>query len=182
MRILMLAFLVLIAGAAEAHRVSLFVSVEGDTAHAEGYFPDGGACKDCQVEVLELGSGKKLLEGTTDEEGGFSFKLPGNRPLKVVLNAGMGHRDEYILRELETGPSNQEASTAESAREEIEIPDSGLRALDQVLEKRLKPVEQRLTRIEQRLSQPGMTEVIGGIGYIVGIFGIFLYLKGRGRR
>lgn len=182
MRILIIAFLVLIAGVAEAHRVNLFVSVEGDTVHAEGYFPDGGACKDCLVEVLELGSGKKLLEGATDAEGTFSFKLPGKGPLKVVLNAGMGHRDEYILREPETGPSSPEASTAESAPEEIKIPGSGLQAFDEVLDRKLTPIDQRLIKIEQRLSRPGMAEVIGGIGYIVGIFGILFYLKGRGRR
>lgn len=182
MRILMFAFLVLIAGAAEAHRVNLFVYVEEDTVYAEGYFPDGAACRECLVEVLELDSGEKLLEGTTDEEGMFSFKLPGKGPLKVVLDAGMGHRDEYILREPETGPAGPEESRAESALEEGEVPESGLQALDQVLEKRLKPMEQRLIRIEQRLSRPGLTEVIGGIGFIVGIFGIFLYLKGRGRR
>lgn len=179
MRILMLAFLVLIVGAAEAHRVNLFVYVEEDTVHAEGYFPDGAACRDCLVEVLELDSGEKLLEGATDEEGMFSFKLPGKGPLKVVLNAGMGHRDEYILREPGTG---SEEPRAGNAPEEIKLPESGLQALDRVLEKRLKPMEQRLVRIEQRLSRPGLTEVIGGIGFIVGIFGILLYLKGRGRR
>lgn len=179
MRILMLAFLVLIAGAAEAHRVNLFVYVEEDTVHAEGYFPDGGACRDCLVEVFKLDSGEKLLEGATDEEGMFSFKLPGKGPLKVVLNAGMGHRDEYLLR---SEPAGSEEPQAESAPEEGKIPESGLQALDQVLEKRLKPMEQRLIRIEQRLSRPGLIEVIGGIGFIVGIFGIFLYLKGRGRR
>jgi nickel transport protein len=179
MRILVLAFLVLIAGVAEAHRVNLFVYVEGDTVYAEGYFPDGGACRDCLVEVLELDSGEKLLEGTTDEEGMFSFKLPGKGPLKVVLNAGMGHRDEYILR---SGPAGSEETRAENVPEEIKLPESDFQALDQVLEKRLRPMEQRLIRIEQRLSRPGLTEVIGGIGFIVGIFGIFLYLKERGRR
>jgi nickel transport protein len=182
MRVLIIAFLVLIAGVAEAHRVNLFVSVEGDTVHAEGYFPDGAACRDCLVEVLELGSGKKLLAGTTDEQGRFSFKLPGKGPLKVVLNAGMGHRDEHILREPETGLSSPEASGAEHAPEEVKIRGIGLQAFDEVLDSKLKPIDQRLIKIEQRLSRPGMTEVIGGIGYIVGIFGIFLYLKERGRR
>jgi len=41
----------------------------------------------------------------------------------------------------------------------------------------LEPVKRMLVDMNQ--AGPGMTEIIGGIGYILGLFGIVAYMKSR---
>jgi len=47
--------------------------------------------------VFDL-SGNKLLEGKTNDNGEFSFKIPKKADLRIVLEATMGHKTEYILK------------------------------------------------------------------------------------
>ena len=54
--------------------------------------------------------GNRILEGTTDDQGRFSFPKPGPGSLSVVLHAGMGHRAEWQLE------SEKPAEAAERAR------------------------------------------------------------------
>jgi nickel transport protein len=58
-----------------AHRVVLFAYVEGDTVFTESYFSDGKRCQDSRIEVFDS-FGNKLLEGTTDKNGEYSFIPP----------------------------------------------------------------------------------------------------------
>ena len=39
-----------------------------------------------------------------------------------------------------------------------------------------------LVKLQEQSEKPGLTEIIGGIGYIIGIMGIIGYLKGRAAR
>ena len=67
--------------------------------YSESYFVDGTKCKNSVLEVFDGRDGTKLLEGKTDEEGKFSFKIPKVTSLKLVLHASMGHQAEFTLGE-----------------------------------------------------------------------------------
>ena len=41
---------------------------------------------------------------------------------------------------------------------------------------------EKLVKIEERMSKPSLRDVFGGIGYIVGIFGLIALIKGKKRR
>jgi len=79
-----------------AHKVNLFAYAEGDTVCTESYFSDGKRIQGGKIEIFDT-EGNKVLEGLTDSDGQFKFRPPVNGALKIVLNASMGHRDEYIL-------------------------------------------------------------------------------------
>jgi len=49
-------------------------------------------------------TGKELLNGKTDTKGEFSFKVPKPDDLKIVLEAGMGHRAEWPLSKQDLAP------------------------------------------------------------------------------
>jgi nickel transport protein len=51
--------------------------------------------------------------------------------------------------------------------------------IESVIDRKLKPLENMLIKLQERIEKPGITEIIGGIGYIIGIFGIIMYLKSR---
>lgn len=82
-----------------AHEVNIYAYAENGMVHSDSYFVDGAKCKNSVVEVFDEKSGTKLLEGKTDKDGRFSFKIPMVAPLSLVLHASMGHRAEYILTE-----------------------------------------------------------------------------------
>jgi nickel transport protein len=92
--------LVLTVGGASAHKVNVFAYAEGGTIHTESYFPDGKAVEGGTIEVFDT-AGSKLLEGKTDQEGKFSFQISRKEDLTIVLNASMGHRNEYLLKKKE---------------------------------------------------------------------------------
>lgn len=151
--LLNLALLVL-ASNALAHRVVLFAYAEGDMVFTESYFSDGKRCQNSRIEVFDA-SGNKLLEGKTDESGEFSFKRPNPTDLRIVLTAGMGHRDEYVI------PARDVSEGAEGKAWPSDIPPAG---------KKVFQGERRGI---------SFIRALGGIGFIFGIMGIILYFRGR---
>ena len=95
-----LAFLILLlsmpVSVVFAHKVNIFAYAEGDTVYTESYFSDGKEIKGGIVEVYDS-QGIKLLEGKTDENGKFDFKLPKKDDLNIVLLASLGHKNSYTL-------------------------------------------------------------------------------------
>ncbi len=170
-----------------AHKVNVFAWVEGDTVFVEGYFPGGKKSQDSLVEVFNP-AGTKLLEGRTNEKGEFSFKIPERTDLKIVLTASMGHKNDFTVSagdfgEVRLSPSSPAPSFAERAKDASEHPAdlSQLEGMiDRALDRKLAPVI-KLIR-DTRKEGPSITEIVGGIGYIFGLFGLVMYFKSRKER
>ncbi|MFA9435031.1 MAG: hypothetical protein ACERKR_10195 [Deltaproteobacteria bacterium] len=170
-----------------AHKVNVFAWVEGDTVFVEGYFPGGKKSQDSLVEVFNP-AGTKLLEGRTNEKGEFSFKIPERTDLKIVLTSSMGHKNDFIVpardfQEVKSSPSSPAQSFAESAKHSSAHPAdlSQLEGMiDRALDRKLAPVI-KLIR-DTRKEGPTISEIVGGIGYIFGLFGLVMYLKSRKNR
>ena len=172
-----------------AHKVNVFAYVEGEKIYTESYFNDGKKCIDSKIEVFD-NQGNKLLEGLTDKEGEFSFEVPsedGN--LKIVLTASMGHRAEYSISEDEIRGSVGLIKEKNEEPVSIVFPETSsvdLKEIQSIIEdtmdEKLKPIMREIIEIkksqEDRISP---TEIIGGIGYIIGIFGIVAYFLSRKR-
>lgn len=167
-----------------AHRVMIFGWVEGDTVFTESKFSGGKKATNAQVLVFDR-DGKQLLEGRTNGRGEFSFKVPRITELRIVLNASMGHKAEWRIPESEiravTGLSeignNDERSQPVApglSREEVR------KLVEDSLDRKLAPIVNMLT--ELRSQGPSVTEIVGGIGYIVGLMGLALYFMSRERQ
>lgn len=173
-----------------AHKVNIFAYVEGDKVYTESYFNDGKKCLDSKIEVFDI-QGNKVLEGLTDEEGMFSFEVPPEEgidgDLKIVLTASMGHRTEYIM------PANELRGVMGLVKKESENPiipvvspeissfdsEEIQRLIEDTLDEKLKPIMREIKKSQEDRISP--TEIIGGIGYIIGIFGITAYFLSRKR-
>lgn len=92
-------FLVLgcLMGTAWAHKVNIFAYAENGKVFTESYFASGQKVIGGTIEVLDA-NGKKLLEGKTDKEGLFAFPLASKQTLTIIINAGMGHKNSYVLK------------------------------------------------------------------------------------
>lgn len=170
---------------AHAHKVSLFAWVENDTVYTESYFGGEKKAIGGLIKVYDL-SGNQLLEGKTDENGAFSFRIPQKTDLKIVLEATMGHKTEFILKaeDLGAGPESVEVSREKekpavltSSSVETDMAEIRL-MMEGVMDARLKPIAKALAKIQQDKG-PSFTEIIGGIGYIFGLMGVALYFGSR---
>jgi len=88
--------MMVLSPSALAHKVNIYAYVEGDTVFTESYFPDGKKVQNGKIKVYDE-SGGLFLEGTTDINGQFTFRCPVKNKLNIVLDASMGHRDEFVL-------------------------------------------------------------------------------------
>lgn len=167
--------LLLLVSSAFAHKVNIFAYVEGNTVYTESYFPDGRKVERGRIEVYDS-QGNKLLEGLTDKQGQFNFKPPKKDDLKIVLCASMGHKNSFSLSKEELGEIREEKAEGrgQDKVEQVEL-ERLKQIIDASLDERLKPIMKELKRQKEVSS----LEVIAGIGYIFGIFGIILYFLSK---
>ena len=190
-----------LTSAALAHRVNIFAWLERDTVHVEGFFAGKKQARHALVEVFDS-SGTLLLSGRTDDKGKFSFKIPQKTTLKIVLDAGLGHKNSFTLPEsdmMEVANSADEVQQVLQTKADVAEPkmsaiaagqaivesnvDSNSHQLevmiDQALDRKLAPVIELIR--DSRQEGPRFTEVVGGLGYIFGLMGVALYFKNRTR-
>jgi nickel transport protein len=186
-----------------AHKVNVFAYVEGDAVVVEGYFSGKAKAQNSVVEVLDS-DGQKILEGKTDEKGICRFKLadlPGTKgAIKIVLGGGMGHKAEFTLSEADLRVSTQETATPQAKTQKTttaapasvtvqpsgQIPDSALmkKIVEDAVDEKIQPLlkmlgSQQMMLMEQKDKGPTITEIVGGIGWILGIVGVAGYFMGR---
>lgn len=195
-----------------AHKVRIFAWDEGDTIHTESRFSGGKAARNSEVSVFENQSDTVLLSGKTDEQGYFSFTLPKTKAteIEIVVDSGDGHKNSWVHQissqktetttapTTSTGPNSQTApnintkenkisptleisSTSISTQAASSINGAELAVLiDNILEKKIAPI--RRTLAENRNQGPTLQDILGGIGYILGLAGITAYFKSKNRR
>jgi len=173
---------------AQAHKINMFAFAEGDDVFVEGYFTDGKKPKNSPVLVYDA-EGNVIVEGQTDAEGTFQFALPDSGPIRITLNAGQGHLAEYELSAAELGlgdnkgGTNATSSAVTATRATGGTPLAGpqqqaeMEALvRKAVGQALRPVMRSLSELKE---QRGFSDIIGGIGIIMGIGGLYLYVKAR---
>jgi nickel transport protein len=179
---------------ASAHKAVIFAWVEGDTIYTESKLSGGKKVKEGDIIVYDL-QGNRLLEGKTNEQGEFSFKIPKKTTLKIVLQAGMGHRGEWTLPVEEMGEVTSQQSVQAEIKKTVETgskktekqtqsvsasnlsPDDIQLAFEKALDKKLKPVMKKLAEPQEH--GPTVKDILGGIGYILGLVGVASYFHYR---
>jgi len=184
---------------ADAHGVYVFAWVEGDTVYVESKFSGGKKVTSGKI-IVEDSQGTELLSGTTNDQGEFSFKVPGRTELKIVLLAGAGHRAEWTIpvseidlsdkqaepvqekdpkpKPLATLKSKDETDAARKMEPLSRLTEKDLRsAVEEALEKKLQPVMKMLAESKQQ--GPTVKDIFSGIGYIFGLVGIVAYIHSR---
>ena len=81
---------------ATAHGFSLWCEVDSGEVHVEGFFSDGSKVGNARVTVYDS-KRNKVVEGTTDDEGRFSFEPPVIENLKIVVSTGFLHKAKCVV-------------------------------------------------------------------------------------
>ncbi|WP_413206931.1 carboxypeptidase-like regulatory domain-containing protein [Rhodospirillum sp. A1_3_36] len=176
--------LVLLVPAAQAHRLKLFATIEGSDIVGQAYFGGGKYPQGMTITATDP-QGQPLGEALTDAEG--RFRLPITRNVDYLLSAATadghaasahvplaepGENGKLPLAEpgeSETGKADQTAP--EPARASAESVD-----LDRTLTRALRPMEERIQALEEAV---GARDILGGLGYILGLFGLAAWLSAR---
>ena len=182
---------VLCGGAAQAHKLKVFATGEGKAIAGYVYFPGGGRAKG--VTVVALGpAGQKLGEATTNDQGEFTIEARFRCDHTLVAQTADGHKASYLVEAAELAgdlPALGAASPATATPSEpapaepptlLPAGDAQIEALvERAVSKQVRPLREQLERYEEKVR---LRDVIGGIGYIVGLAGLAFYFLGSSRR
>lgn len=175
-----LAWLLFLPWPAHAHKVTVFGWVEGETIHTQSKFSGGKMVKAGKIEVFDQ-LDRKVLEGITDDQGEFSFSRPQDATtLKIVLTAGMGHSNHWLIAARELGseqrapaPVPAESQLTDAAHAHFD-PQTIESIVERAIEKNLAPIKAQIAN-----QAWGFRDIVAGIGYILGLMGLASYVQHR---
>ena len=179
-----LAFAAVACAPAWAHKVVAGAYASGDHIEGEVGFSDGTMAKNAVVEVLSE-DGTRLGEVKTGEDGTFVF-TPTQQIVHIFhADLGGGHvaniRMEVAdLPMIASGPSAGSAPVTMAAGTPAgeasgSVTNAQMVALADAVANEMKPLRREIIALKEKND---MQSILGGIGYILGLFGIGFYVAG----
>lgn len=186
MRSALFALLILLCGPgpALAHKLKLFVTLEGDEISGYAFFVGGGRPRGAAWRVQDA-AGTVLQDGTTDDQGAFRWQTPGAADYTVVVDAGDGHgATTTLLASRFAGaavptplalPDSQSDTAAASPVDRVPV-DQVEALVARAVQRETAPL---LARIEEMDSRLRLTDLVSGVFLILGAAGGILWLTGK---
>lgn len=171
-----------------AHNVISGVFPSGKDIEGEIGLSDGTMAVGALVEVFDE-AGNKLGETVTDEDGFFLFTP--TQPVAHIFRSdlGAGHVADTTMSAADVAQlMGQEAAAATSgasvlggapaqmASGAVGLTDETRAEIATMLRNELRPIRQELTALK---TETNFQSILGGIGYIVGLFGLAFYIAAR---
>jgi len=191
-----LALIVALAAPAAAHKLFVFASAEGATIHGKAYFQGGAPAQGLAVTAFDP-QGAELARTTTDDQGKFTLTAEFRCDYRLVVETLDGHGAEFPLRAAQlpadlpprdeaAGPPHPQAEPSQhvppveplepaTSKDIVAEPSEELRAL----RADVAALQEQLTRYENRTR---LRDILGGIGYILGLAGIASYFLAARRK
>ncbi|OOH88813.1 hypothetical protein BMT54_08300 [Pasteurellaceae bacterium 15-036681] len=132
-----------------AHGLFISAQYDGEKILGKAYYSDQSPAAETYVEAVKLGDTEPAVYGKTDAEGRFNLPLNQEGTFNVVIEGMEGHRAETQVTKRISSQHN--SADLQLLREEI----------------------------EQLKNKIYLRDVLGGIGYILGIFGIVSLLRNK---
>jgi nickel transport protein len=174
-------------GTAWAHKLNVFAHVEGHAIRGNAYFPGNVPAQGAQVTAVAP-DGRELGRTTSDREGKFVLEARVRSDTKIVAVTEDGHGAEYILRAAELPedlPAGEEGDRPHLSEPVPSLPpaqpaitDGELLGEMQALRGQVVELRGQVYDYEQRLR---FRDVLGGLGYILGVAGVACYLLSLNR-
>jgi nickel transport protein len=175
------------SSSAYAHRVMIFGWVEGDRVVTQSKYSSNRAVKGGEVSVYDS-TENRILTGQTDTQGKYSFQIPAQERLRIVLATAGGHQAEWTItkKELESTSQNHSHSNKEYAQPQPKETEPGIcqqeiqeAAFEKILDSKLRPMMHHIAESNQ--THTSLRDILGGIGYIIGLVGLTAYMRSRGK-
>ena len=173
----------LIATPAEAHKLKVFATAEGGAVSGYAYFFGGGRAMDTRVTVTDP-RGRTLVELRTDAEGTFRFDTTQRQDYRTSTTisaadlpepAVMADGAEMTLRskvaEAAVVPPPVEPEPAMAAPDVATL-------VEAAVAHQIRPLREQVDAWSDRIL---VHDVLGGLGYILGLAGLAYGLTARRR-
>lgn len=188
-----------------AHRVNIFAWVEGENIVVECGFNRAAPVRGGLVTVYDAGDGKALLQGRTNDRGVFVFAVPEpvrvGHGLRIEVNAGEGHVNDWTMTAaeineardlghgfLQAAPAMAAKVPATATTSIVPAPEAPaapapltapeVRAIvAESLSAGLAPIRRELAALAS--PGPSVRDVVGGLGWIMGLIGIACWFLAR---
>ncbi len=181
--ILILLFLSILSGllptVSLAHKIKLFAAVEDDQIKGYGYYPGGAKYVNGQVLVLSA-TGEQLAELTTDKAGEFSYRPKTQADHIFSITTKDGHKTSFTVSATEFAsgpPPSSPVPRAQAKNSSSSATTADLeKMIEQAVAKQIAPLRAELNRQQEKTR---LQDILGGLGYIMGLFGISAYFLAR---
>lgn len=181
----------LFAAPALAHKVVASAYPSGTVIEGQIGFSNGDMAKGARVEVFGPDGGK-LGETATNDEGEFTFKPSQAVAHEFTSNLGAGHLATFTVSRADveqvlglqaggdtTLPADASTPTPTSTATpngEITLSMTDRLTLAEMVRNEVRPLVREIDAYKQH---NGLQTILGGIGYILGLFGIGFYVAAR---
>ncbi len=172
--------MILIHANVGAHGMKVFATVSGNTIKGSVFFIGGSAAQGVTVRLLADGADAATTK--TDTQGRFTFTTAARTDHVVVAETADGHQARYALPASSFSGGGAAPAQQPSGDPSPEgIPATSVPAAVSVgeTERKIDALRNQLLVYESRTR---IRDVLGGIGYILGIMGVILYFKAQKRQ
>lgn len=182
----LLAF-VLFSGPLQAHVLRVFAAADGKRIDGSVYYADGSKAESAKVFV-RTPDGRVLAELRTDVDGGFVFPASEQVDHLIVAETPEGHKGSWTVSAGELAgemptPVGIAVPSASGAAQEggmtgaANPPRSSLETLvEEAVARQIRPLREQILAHEERVR---LRDILGGIGYFVGVVGVVLWWRAR---
>lgn len=182
MKVLVLtAALLLAATPAWAHKLKVFAAAEGAQIVGTAYFAGGGKAQNSAGRLLAA-DGSVVAEFHTDGDGAFRLGVTSRQDYRVAVDSGDGHVAEAHVAAAELPESLPVGGTAVAAPVQAvpaAQPTPATDAVELAVARQLLPLRQQIDALEERTR---FSDIMGGIGTIFGICGLYAWFASRRNR
>jgi len=195
-RLPVLVLLFLCPAPAFAHTLNFFIeSIEGATIHGRAYFPNDVPAQHSDV-IARDASGRELGRTTTDDQGKFTLAAREHVDLYLTVVTPDGHVCTHPIHasdlpeslpmnaptttsdvKVVPSPTDHTAVPAAAAGKESELATIENRLVE--LTTQFKLLRRQVADSDERLR---LRDILGGVGFILGISGVAFYMKARRRQ
>lgn len=198
---LWLFLLMVLPQSAVAHRLQVFAAADGAEIAGEAYFAGGAPAAGIEV-LIEDGAGERLAALRSGPDGAFRYRAAAPVDHVVVARSGDGHRAQWRIAADELAPGfgtragapsthrdapldrrgddaahrSSTAAVASKASARTELEPALVAAVEAAVARQVRPLRAAL---EEARGQAALRDVLGGIGYIVGLAGLLIWWRGR---
>lgn len=188
-----LIFVVVTAGAASpayAHKLKVFATAVGERIEGTVYFVGGGPARGARI-LVEDADGKMIEVLTADAAGAFAITAKVRTDHVIVTDSADGHSARTTISagllpaslplpvsEPGTTTADPQDSTAPapSQRGRTDDPTAMEASIAQAVAQQVAPLRAQLSAYEDQVR---LRDVLGGLGYILGLAGLFAWMRAR---
>ncbi|WP_300670375.1 hypothetical protein [Desulfoluna sp.] len=178
--ILLLGLFIALASPALAHRINIFALDEGGEVYTESTFAGKRPVKKGVIRVFNV-EGTLVYTGQTDEKGICTFPRPEPGALTLEVDAGMGHKNSWALESSDPAVASNEPVLMPNDSAVVPPKTASVGGLSPADWKRMEQVVDTAVAksLHQAREETRLQDIVGGIGYIVGFFGLFAWIRSR---